>query len=202
MSDHDTPETPAPKRGRPKRVAVATDQTSAVIEGFRGLVDELKQSRLEAPDVHAKAMKKAMRPSNDAVPGISVFNPRGQKDYPLPDLKCEIMAPYSIHPAYHGLDREEVELFNLLEPGDYEIELADSTNGRVFVKGIFNELTEKLEKLSVSTSPLWTAENKSLFPSMRSMLRQILGEKANQVMPMTQERKLILAGQLDVSVGA
>ncbi len=177
-------------------------QTAALLEGFRGIAEELKQSRLEAPDVQAKAMKKAMRPSNDAVPNISAFNPRGEKDYPMPALKCEILAPYSIHPAYHGLDREEVELFNLLEPGEYDIDLVDGTRGRIFVKGTYNEITQTLEKMAFDTSPRWTSENKSLFPSTRVMLREMLGEAASAVRTMGEERKLILAGSLAVSQGA
>lgn len=181
--------------------AALSPETAAIIEGFKGIADELKQSRLDAPDLHARAMKKAVYPSNVAAPGISAFNQRGQKDYPLPELKCEIRAPHQIHPAYHGLDREEVELFNLLEPGEYQIDLNDGTPGRVIVRGRYNDVTEKLERLDIDTFPRWTNEHKSLFPAMRTMLRTMLGETASGVLSMGQERRLIEAKELPVSIG-
>jgi hypothetical protein len=176
-------------------------EAAALLEGFKGITNELKQSRLDAPDVQAKAMKKAMRPSNDTTHGISAFNPRGEKDFPMPPLKCEIRAPWSIHPAFHGLDREEVELFNRLEAGEYDVELNDGTVARVYVKARINEITEKLERLDMETAPRWTNENKSLFPAMRVMLRSMLGDGAAGVMTMATEHRKIAAKELAVSVG-
>jgi hypothetical protein len=183
-----------------KAVTTIDPTIAAILEGFGGIAQELKQSRIEAPDLQAKAMKKAMRPSNGSAPWISVFNLRGEKDYPLPPLKCEIRAPHSIHPAYHGLDREEVELFNRLEPGEYHVDLIDGTTAKVYVKGLHNKLTDKLERLDFDTAPRWTNENKNLFPGMRVMLRQMLGESASDILTMKQEAQAIKDG-LPVSVG-
>jgi hypothetical protein len=201
MSEDVTTEMPVTKRkgGRPRKV-VAAPVAAGVDPGMAALIEELRAARVEGPKAQAEAFAKIQNPSNVVASGCSVFNPRGDKlaDYQMPRLKCEIHAPWKIHPEYHGLDREEVELFNLLQPGEYRIELNDQSTAKVTVRAITNDVTGKLEKMHVIAN--WTEEHKGKYPAMRWMLRQMIGPKSEAVMPIKQEIALIEAGELSVSV--
>ena len=145
-------------------------------------------------------LKQTAPRSNTQPHGISVFNPRGQKDFPMPRLKCEVLMPFSQKPEGHGLDREEVELMNLVEPGVYEVALNDESTLKICVVGRRNRATDEIEQLTFSgptdpdsgqPTPLWTKSNKQQFPPLRTMLRQIVGEAADRVMPMKTEVKKV-----------
>ena len=133
-------------------------------------------------------------------PKISVFNPRGEKDFPMPRLKCEVHCPWSNTPEVHGFDREEVELVNLLEPGEYQIELTDGATVTAFIVGDTNTVTGHIERLTFCGAydpaqrmyaALFTKERKQAFPAFRIMLRQMLGDKADAVVTMGEERRRI-----------
>ena len=189
-------------------------EAQAMVLSMQAMIDELRASRPD-PMAQALAHAKIMDPSNKVGPNISVCNPRGEKDFPMPVLKCEIWAPWRSRPQDHGLDREEVELFNLLEPGEYRVELVDGTTQRVVVLGQRHALTNEWTRLTLSGplndegkgTPLFTQENKGLFPSMRLILREILAQTdqadaAAAVMTMRQEVAKIASGELTVSQGA
>ena len=154
-------------------------------------------------------LKQTAPKSNQAGPMISPFNPRGEKDFPMPLLKCDIYAPWKLSPTYHSLDREEVELFNLLEPGEYPVEMVDGTTIRVHVVGVRNANTGALEQMALVGAKddqgkhggLFTNENRHNFPSMKAMLRQMIGEPAESVLTMKRELALIASGELPVSLG-
>jgi hypothetical protein len=55
----------------------------------------------------------------------------------------------------------------------------------------------KVEKARFVTG--WTEEKKGLYPGMKVFLREMLGPKADAVMSMKTERRLIDAGELSVS---
>jgi hypothetical protein len=64
--------------------------------------------------VQKEQSRQTRRRSNQAGALRSPFNPRGDKDFPMPQLKCEMWIPYKItDPHQGGLTREEVELLNL-----------------------------------------------------------------------------------------
>lgn len=173
------------------------------------MLEELRASREAQPMAQAQAFAKVNDPSNKVGPEISVFNPRGQKDHRMPPLKCEIWAPWRSREGDHGLDREEVELFNLLEPGEYVIELVDGSPQKVVVIPQRHAITGALTRLTLSGplndegkgTPLFTTETKNLFPATRLWLREILGDAAKGVMTMKDELKLIQRGELAVSAG-
>lgn len=189
------------KKGWPKGKRRGTRQTqTGVSPDMQALIAALTKAQADAPKAQAEALAKIQNPSNIIPTGISVFNPRGIKlsDYEMPRLKCEIHAPWRIHPEFHGLDREEVELFNLLEPGEYMVTLTDDSRAKVTVKVIKNDTTGVLEKMHLVTN--WTEEHKGKYPSMRKMLREMIGAKANAVMTIAREHELIKSGELSVSV--
>jgi hypothetical protein len=160
-------------------------------------------------DVQKAQLKQTAPKSNQSGPLRSPFNPRGEKDFPMPLLKCDVYAPWKMTPTYHSLDREEVELFNLLDPGEYPVELVDGSTVRVHVVGVRNSNTGQLEKLSLMGAKddqgvhagLFTNENRHNFPSLKSMLRQMVGEPAESVLTMKREAALIASGELAVSLG-
>ncbi len=162
------------------------------------------------------------RPSNARGPNISPMNPRGEKDYKMPRLKCEIMAPWKIDPQIHGLTREEVELFNLLEPGEYTVSLNDGSTRHVTVVATMNTVKGTIERLTLAGAydpdakqygSLFIPQDKQLFPAMTTILRECISqqpggtEKAAKVMTMREEKRRIALpaedpAHLAVSVGA
>lgn len=114
---------------------------------------------------------------------ISAFNPQGQKDYPIPPLKCEMWIPWPQTPAMHGFDFEEVELLNRIEPGEFKVELSNGDIETVVVIGDRNRANGKLERLTFSRGydpdsrsyiALFTHENRQFFPGLKNLLRQML----------------------------
>lgn len=185
-------------------------EAQALFATMQATLQELKASREAQPMAMAQAQAKVNDPSNKVGPEVSVFNPRGQKDHRMPVLKCEIWAPWRSRESDHSLDREEVELFNLLQPGEYVIELVDGTPQKIVVIPQRHTISGEITRLTLSgplnddgkATSLFTAENKGLFPAMRLMLREILGDAAKDVLTMKQEVALITKGELSVSVGA
>ena len=174
------------------------------------VLDRLAAIQEANQQVQKAQLKQTAPRSNTRHPGISVFNPQGQKDCPMPELKCEVHMPFPQRPADHGMDWEEVELMNLLEPGVYPVELNDGSVIRINVAGKKNHISNEIESLTWSgppdpdtghPTPLFNNTNKMLFPSLRGMLRQMLGEKADGVMTQATRTRKTKAGELPVSVG-
>jgi len=164
---------------------------------------EAQQQASAAQMVLAQATAKRLQPKSlevSQITQISPFNPRGEKDFPMARLKCAIYAPWKIDPQGHNLTREEVDLFNLLEPGEYSFDLNDGAPATMRVVGVRNDATGVIEQLQLSPTPTWDNEHKGRFRSMADTLRQMLGDRASSVRSMRQEKALIADGQLAVSV--
>ena len=171
-------------------------------DGFMAILDRFAGIQDNQTRVAREQLKQTRRRSNDSGPTRSVFNPRGQKDYPMPELKCEVIMGFQQKPGLHGLDREEVELINLLQPGQYTIVLNDDSTMIVCVVAQVNRSTDAIEKLTFSGpldpdtghyAALFTQSNKQQFPALRVMLRSMLGEKAAPIMTMKAERDAVAA---------
>lgn len=138
-------------------------------------------------DIAREQLKQTRKPSLQRPHEISEFNPRGQKDFPMPDLKCEVLMPWPLRKGFlHGLTREEVELMNLIEPGEYVISLLDGTQVQCCVLGTRNTISRKVERLafmgtrdeeSGHYSTLYSKDRRNAFPSMVATLREILDQK-------------------------
>lgn len=172
------------------------------------ILARMAEIQAEAQAVQKAQLKQTAKKSNEVGPDRSPYNPRGEKDFPMPILKCDVFAPWKMSPTYHPLDREEVELTNLLEPGDYLIELTDGSMCPLTVLGIKNQ-DGSLESMRFvgakdeqgQYAGLFTNENKQNFPAYRAMLREMVGEAADAVMTMKKEQNLIKSGELSVSQG-
>ena len=139
-----------------------------------------------ALNVQRGQLKQTAPKSNTRGPGTSPFNPRGEKDFPMPALNCIHLMPFEQKPNMHGMDREEVELINLITPGKYTIEKNDGVTFTIFLNGRMNRLTGKVEQIQWSgeidpdsghPTPLFTGHNKQEFPSLKIILRQMLGQR-------------------------
>jgi hypothetical protein len=177
----------------------------------RETLEQQKSLALGAQHVQEEQLKQTKAKSLASPPLISAFNPRGEKDFPMPFLKCEVYAPWKMWDDQHSLDREEVELFNLLDPGEYHIEMVDGSQQLVCVVGVRNSDTGRLERLSLlgpkdeqgRYAGLFTQEKRQSFPALRQLLRQMIGEEAAAVVvPIATERARVARGELAVSVGA
>jgi hypothetical protein len=90
-----------------------------------------------AATIHAQAMKKALRPENEIAPGVSVYNPRGERDFPRPKpTQIYMLARYPIcEPGnYDTTTWTEIELLNSLKAGAYRVTKSDGTEIEVLVK--------------------------------------------------------------------
>ncbi len=168
------------------------------------LLAMMVEANIAANKVQNEQLRQTRKKSNDFSPEISEYNPRGQKDFPMPDLKCEVLMPWPLRKGFqHGLTREEVELMNLIEPGEYVISLLDGTEVTCSVLGTKNTVTRKIERLAFMGAydveanlyaTLYTKERRTSFPSMVFTLREILEQKGidhAKVMTMKEEKRRI-----------
>lgn len=181
-------------------VETPTEPTMAQVMARMADIQEqqLKVAR-EGIGVQQQQARQTKRKSNDFGPLISPFNPRGEKDFPMPLLKCEVWYQFKMTPELHSLDREELELMNLIEPGQFTIEMNDGGTQQVCITGKANEFTGGWDSLMFrgpkdedgNYTGLFTQEKRNRFQSTKNILRQILGDKAKDVMTMTEEKRRI-----------
>lgn len=106
-------------------------------------------------------------------PGISSLNPLGERDHPRPELKCK-MYWVGFKVTKDSSSREEIELLNRLEPGNYRVTKA---NGRTipFTVEARKGLNDKLERMMIHF-PCKSTEDRGDHMPMTSYLREALGE--------------------------
>ena len=153
--------------------------------------ERMAANQLEAADRVARATRIAARPSNEAVPMISVLNPRGDKDFPRPPLKCRILFPWQVE--HESCTREEIELINLLIPGDFMVERNDGTKVKLTVRATYKADSDTVDTLFINHDTAFNNDYHWLMPPMRSILRQMLRQNpktkalANVVLSMEEE---------------
>jgi hypothetical protein len=126
-------------------------------------------------ELHAGAMKRALKPENDPAPMMSVFNPEGDRDHPRPKLKCEFTLFDGI-PIDGTTDTvEELTLMNQLVAGDYWVEKADGSLMLFKVREIHNDLGQ-LRRIDLSFPCRDEVDRAGLMPMvvwLRSIVRQM-----------------------------
>lgn len=182
----------------PKETIATENQAEPTLASVLALLAKIQGDNVA---VSKEQLRQTRRRSNQQGALRSPFNPRGEKDFPLPDLKCEMWMPFKVdNPHVGGLDREEVELLNLLESGEFTIEMNDGSSQKVCVVAVQNIETGKLFKLSLMGprdeegrhTGLFTREKLQRFPPLKAMLRQLISEeKAASVMTMREEVRRI-----------
>ena len=153
-------------------------------EFWTQLIDTLRTNKAAdqetAAQLHAMAMKKALRPENEISPMISVFNPKGETQYPRPKPRCIfLMGPYPIaEPSnYDTATWTEIELLNQLRPGDYLVTKADGTDVKLTVKVEYesNGVTPFKTTLLM---PIADDDQKANWPPLVQLLTQIVTGEA------------------------
>lgn len=106
----------------------------AMMELAKGL-QSIKDGQIQAAQIIAQMQRQTTAPENKFHHNISVFNLRGDKDFPRPPLRCDYFLPWPIRPsAAEELTREEIELLNLIEPGEHTVVRADRTKVKITVR--------------------------------------------------------------------
>lgn len=168
-----------------------------------GALERVSAAQVEGAKIIADESKRAHRPSNEVVPRISTLNPRGERDYPKPKLKCPMWIPWQADPD--SMTREEIELANLLEPGEFVVRKMDGTKVKVSIKITYglDEITPS--RLLLTHETAFNNDNKQWMPPLVDIFRTILTSKpetrarAAAVLTMDEEIALIEAEKLPVS---
>lgn len=185
-------------------IAAQPNRSDAMEKAFDRLAaafERMAENQLIGADRVAKATKVASRPSNEAFPSISVFNLRGDKDFPKPRLKYLILAPYPIE--HEMVTREEIELLNIVTPGEYVVRRNDNTKIKITIRATYKLDSDDMDKVLINHDTAFNNDYHQLMPPFSNWLRQILTQNpktkqaANLVLTMDEEAALIVAGKLN-----
>lgn len=124
--------------------------------------------------IAAKASANAaelLHPTKEApYPGKSAFNPEGELAHPRPELLGDIYwAGYLLRGD--ELTREEIELTNRLQPGDYEVRARSGADLPFKVRDL--DPGSKHSRRLLVLFPCATADQRHDVPSMVEMLTQV-----------------------------
>lgn len=184
------------KRDESQNVMMATAMTT-----LAAAIERMAGGQLQGAKIIAEANKKSQRPFNEVAPKISVFNPRGEKDFPKPHLKCKMLLPWEAEED--SLDREEIELLNLLQAGEYLVLRNDRTKIKITVRIITKLDNDDPSVLMMNHDTAFNNDYHRMLPPMVDILRQMLKQNprtknaADAVVTMDEEAAFILAGQLN-----
>lgn len=187
---------------------VGDDRLVNLMETLSTALVRLSESNIEGSKLIADETRRAHRPSNEIAHNRSVFNRRGvtlpEEEYKKPALKCIMMIPWLIE--WESINREEVELLNLLQEGEYILSRVDRTKIRVTVHVDYKVDNVTPSRLIMNHETAFNNDNKDLMPPLTDWLRMILRQHdpetrslAAAVMSDEEEEALIEAGQLSVS---
>lgn len=125
-------------------------------------------------DVHAEAMKRALKPENAFATGISVYNVAGGHDKPA--LKAQFTLFDGI--PYDGTTDtvEEITLLNQLEHGEYFVDKSDGTRMPFKVREIRNDMGQ-LQRVDIQFPYRDEADRAGVLP-MTVWLRDVVGQIA------------------------
>ena len=204
-------------KGRPQ-----DDRTTQMQEALVQGLARLAEANIEGSKIVATEQKRGTRPSNEVVPQVSLFNRRGvtlteaqRAEAPQgftspvkPPLKCEMFIPFVCE--WESCNREEVQLLNLLEQGEYVLSLVDRSKVKLAVK-IEAKLNGQPGRLLMyhiapdgSRGTLFSDKSTSrLVPPLADWLRQLLKQhdpeirkQAAMVLTDEMEEALIEVGEL------
>lgn len=182
-------------------------QAEGLVQALAPALERLADATLAGAKIQADETRRAHRPSNEVVPMISVFNRRGETlpGYTKPKLKCRMDIPWSLRDE--ELTREEVELFNLLQPGEYAVKRNDGSKitMTVVVRYAVDQVTPS--HLVMNHETAFNNDHKNLMPSLADMARQMLRQHdpairklSAAVMSDEEEEALIECGDLAIAV--
>ncbi len=160
----------------PNVIALAKVLAQEMLAGQRAINMELVDKQADA---YAGAMKTAMKPENAEPPLMSDFNPKGDRDFPRPELPYPFSLNGAEMPAYL-LTVEEIDLLMQLTPGEYNITKTDDTVTRVAVVPTLDQASGVVTKMTIWGK--FGGKNKpdeaQNWPPMRVWLAEMLGVPA------------------------
>lgn len=186
---------------RKDQPAQNNDAIAGAIIVLAGAIERMYEGQLKGANIIAEANKKSQRPFNENAPKISVFNLRGEKDFPKPKLKCKMLLPWEAEED--SLDREEIELLNLLQAGEYGVLRNDRTKVKMTVMVKTKLDSDEASILMINHDTAFNNDYHRMLPPLTEILRQMLKQNprtkhaANLVVSMEEEAAFILAGQLN-----
>ena len=136
---------------------------------LKGNDDDTLKKRAE---YEAEAHRRLTKRENEFSPGVSVFNPKGERDHPKPELRCKMF--WLGYPLQKDqLTPEEVDLLNRVnETGKFPFTRSDGSQDACTITGE-TDTSGKWTKLEFSFR--CKGDYKNNLPPMTSMLREILG---------------------------
>lgn len=174
-------------------------------------LERLADAQVSGSKLIADETRRAHRPSNEVVPGISVFQRRGRlldKSVPgphKPPLKCLMMLPWLAE--WDSLTREEVELLNLLEAGTYTVKKTDNSKTQMVVQIKVAADGVTPSSLLMNHDTAFNNDNFRMMPPLAELIRQmlkqhdrIITQQAAAILTDDEEEAMIAAGDLLVSV--
>lgn len=173
----------------------APTMDTRLMERLVTVMEKVVAGQAAATEATAAAVRRNQDPSNVHAPGVSVFNPRGERDYPRPRIKFRAFLPWEAE--WESMTREEIELVNLLESGDYYVRRNDESRVKLTIRTSDNPNTGEIERLLMNTDTAFNNDYAYLMPPLRSILRQVLSQRphtkaaAEEVMTMEEEMDLI-----------
>lgn len=205
------------------RLAAALDRANSggadpqLIAKLTTALERVSETQLEGAKLVAQETRRANRPSNEVIPNCSVFNRRGEllpADTPGPHkpvLKCQMLVPWLIE--WESINREEAELLNLLEPGEYNLMLIDRSKIRFVIRQEMKADNRTPSRLmgghigdDGQPGTAFNKDNFRLVPPLSDWLRQLLKQhskdvraKAAAILTDEEEEALIEAGELAIS---
>lgn len=127
---------------------------------------------------------RAKLPENEHPPNISAFNPKGDRDFPRPGLKCKMfLGQYDdddvVVPAFEIAEEQctllEQELLNEVKPGVFEMTRNDGKKGRVIVQGRKDE-NGALRRIVIAFPHGWLGKDQfMMLPSQVAIAEQLIG---------------------------
>lgn len=164
-------------------VAMTPEQIAELLKAIKSDDDDLLKKKA---DYDAQAMKRVLKPENETHPGISVYNPLGERDHPKPKLACAAYwVGYDLRED--NLTPEEITLLNALVEqtitdgfphvddqgkacAKYDCQRTDGSPLMVTVYAVRDGA--RLNKIDVQFP--CRGEQKFNLPSMSALLRQML----------------------------
>lgn len=199
-----------PMTPTPAPAPVALPDNASMADIVRALVGALQSIASGQQDARSAAQQaldmsaKMQQPDNRNAPRISVFNPQGDLYFPRPALKCKMFIPWQAEAE--SLTFEEIELLNLLEPGEFSIARNDGKKVNVIIRAAMND-NGRMDRLLLNSETAFNNDNHWMMPPLTVLLRQILEsrpftrEASRQVLTMDERFEKVASGEFAVSVG-
>ena len=159
----------------PTAPAMTSEQFSQVLATIAQSIGGTNAALVEQIGDITKAVQK-QRPENVAGPEISALNPLGERDHPRPELPCPKVWLGGFPIDREQSTREELELINRLQPGEYTVTRVDDETERVPVAFLKDDMG-RLAQIRIGINK--GREHRHLWPKLAVILKEIVSQQAS-----------------------